>query len=309
MKGKKLGLKTILLSLLVMALWGSLFPCIKIGYQAFSISGTDIPSILIFAGTRFTVCGIVICAIALIKKDKIHPPKVKTIGIFLFIGLFSIILHYAFLYIGISTTDSSKTALIKQLGSLLYVCFAFLFIKSETFSVWKIIGAVIGFLGIIAINFNAKGITFAFGDILIVCASICTVVANIISKKIISKNSAFWITGISQLSGGIVLMLIAVVFGANLLSFTWKGVVIFVYICTASMVAYILWNYILRTSDLSNMFIIKFAEPLFACVFSAILLGENIFQWQYLIAFILISAGIALGNKTKTRKENESKNI
>jgi drug/metabolite transporter (DMT)-like permease len=57
------------------------------------------------------------------------------------------------------------------------------------------------------------------------------------------------------------------------------------------------------------MFIIKFAEPLFACVFSAILLNENIFQWQYLIAFILISTGIVLGNKTKREKENESKNI
>ena len=47
------------------------------------------------------------------------------------------------------------------------------------------------------------------------------------------------------------------------------------------------------------MFIIKFAEPLFACLFGAILLKENIFQWQYFIAFILISVGIILGNKTK----------
>ena len=76
-----------------------------------------------------------------------------------------------------------------------------------------------------------------------------------------------------------------------------------------SRMPHVLWNYILRTSDLSNMFIIKFAEPLFACVFSAILLNEDIFQWQYLIAFILISAGIVLGNKTKKGKEDESKNI
>lgn len=309
MKEKLGNVKTVLLSLIVMALWGSLFPCIKIGYQAFCISGTDIPSILMFAGTRFTVCGVVICSIALCKKDKIQTPKVKTIGIFLFIGLFSIILHYAFLYIGISVTDSSKTALIKQFGSLIYVCFAFLFFKNETFSVYKIIGAIVGFLGIIAINFNAEGITFALGDILIVCASVCTVAANIISKKILLKNSPFWLTGISQLSGGIVLMLIAVIFGANLLSVTWESLAVFVYICTASTIAYLLWNYILRTSDLSNMFIIKFAEPLFACIFGAILLHENIFQWQYLIAFILISAGIILGNKTKKGGKGESQNI
>ena len=92
MKSKLSKLKTIILSLLVMALWGSLFPCIKIGYQAFCISGTDIPSILMFAGTRFTVCGIVICTIALCKKDKIQTPKAKSIGGILLIG----ILIYAF---------------------------------------------------------------------------------------------------------------------------------------------------------------------------------------------------------------------
>jgi len=46
------------------------------------------------------------------------------------------------------------------------------------------------------------------------------------------------------------------------------------------------------------MFIIKFAEPLFACVFSAMLLGEDIFKIQYLVAFVLISLGIVLGNKS-----------
>jgi drug/metabolite transporter (DMT)-like permease len=51
------------------------------------------------------------------------------------------------------------------------------------------------------------------------------------------------------------------------------------------------------------MFIIKFSEPLFACVFGALLLGENIFKWQYLIAFVLISSGIILGNKNKGEKE------
>lgn len=303
MKRKLSEMKAILLSLLVMVLWGSLFPCIKIGYNVFSISGTDIPSILMFAGTRFTLCGIVICAIAFLKKDRIETPKIKSIAIILLVGLFSIILHYAFLYIGISSTDSSKTALIKQLGSLLYVCFAFLFFKNETFSIWKILGAIVGFLGIIAINFNPNGISFSLGDILIMLASVCTVVSSILTKKIAGNNSPFWITGISQLAGGIVLILVALIMGANMLTFNWYSLGVFAYICTASMIGYVLWNYILKTSDLSNMFIIKFAEPLFACIFGAILLNENILQWQYLIAFILISVGIILGNKTKKEQK------
>lgn len=297
MKSKLSGLRTILLSLLVMLLWGSLYPCIKVGYKAFAINSTDIPSILMFAGTRFAICGVIICAIALIKKDKIEKPKKRSIGIILIVGLFSIILHYSFLYIGISKTDSSKTALIKQLGSLLYVCFVFLFIKGETFSIWKIVGAVVGFLGIIAINFNGNGVSFSSGDILIVFASVCTVIANILIKKIARNNSPFWITGISQFSGGLILMIVALIMGGRMLTFNWQAFGVFAYICGASMAGYILWNYILKISDLSNMFIIKFAEPLFACIVSAIILKENIFQWQYLIAFVLISIGIIIGNQ------------
>ncbi len=300
MKIKFCAVKTILLALLVMALWGSLYPCIKIGYKEFSIDSSNVADILMFAGMRFTVCGIIISVIAACNREKMEKTKGKAIGAILLIGLFSIILHYGFLYVGVSSTDSSKTALIKQLASLLYVCFAFLFFKNEKFSAWKTVGAVIGFLGIVAINFDGGSIRFSAGDLLIISASVCSVVANVISKKILVNNSPFWVTGISQLAGGIALMVAALIMGGNMLSFSLQGLGVFAYICTASMVAYLLWNYILRTSDLSYMFIIKFTEPLFACIVGAILLHEDIFEWQYLLAFILISSGIILGIKNKS---------
>ena len=211
-------------------------------------------------------------------------------------------MHYTFTYIGLSTTDSSKTALIKQLGALLYVCFAFLFFKDEKFSILKIVGAVVGFGGIIAINYSPEGITFTTGDILIILASICTVVSNVISKKSVEHNSPFWITGISQLTGGIILFVAACIMGADMITFTLKSTAVFAYICIASISGYTLWYYVLKSNSLSKMFIIKFAEPLFACVFGAILLGENIFKLQYLAAFVLISLGIILGNKGEAKK-------
>lgn len=50
---KNNSIKTILLSLLVTALWGSLYPFIKIGYSAFQIDTTNIPSIMLFRGHSF----------------------------------------------------------------------------------------------------------------------------------------------------------------------------------------------------------------------------------------------------------------
>ena len=299
---KSSNTKTILLSLFVMALWGSLFSFIKIGYNAFSIDANSIPDILLFAGLRFIVSGFIVCVFSAAKKEKVASPKWKNIYYIFIVGLFSIVLHYAFTYIGLSTTDSSKTALMKQLGALLYVCFAFLFFKNEKFSLLKIIGAVVGFGGIIAINYNPGGITFTTGDILIILASVCTVVANVISKKSVEGNSPFWITGISQLTGGIILFVAALCMGANMLNFDLKSTAVFAYICFASIFSYSIWYYILKTNSLSKMLIIKFSEPLFACIFGAVLLGENIFKIQYLLAFVLICSGIWLGNKSEAEK-------
>lgn len=294
--------RAILLALIVMALWGSLFPCVKIGYKFLYISSGSVPDILMFAALRFAVCGGLVSLYCLLRQRKIGRPAGREVAQILLVGLFAIVLHYACTYIGLSTTDSSKTALLKQAGALLYVCFSFLFFKDEKFSIYKILGAIVGFGGIVAINFGAGSLKFSFGDILILCASVCTVVSNIISRRSAQKCSPLWLTGISQLFGGAVLLIAAFAMGAKVPVFDGKAVGIFAYICAASITSYTLWYYVLRTSELSKLFIIKFAEPLFACLFGAVLLGENIFKVQYFAAFVLICAGIIIGHHSAKPK-------
>lgn len=296
-----MSLKTILLALVVMALWGSLYPMSKIGYQVFEIPTGSVPDILMFAGLRFSLSGVVLCGFAFARKAKLQKPTGKSIGIILLVGLFSIVFHYSCTYVGLSTTDSSKTALIKQLGALVYVCFAFLFFKNEKYSTLKIVAALIGFSGIVAINYKPGGISFASGDWLIIAASFCIVAANVITKRFAGGNSPYWITGISQFAGGIVLVIVAALMGAGLPPFTLKSTLVFVCICAASIIAYTLWYSILEHNSLSQMLIIKFAEPIFACIFGAVLLGENIFKVQYLLAFLLISCGILLGSRSESK--------
>lgn len=294
--------KTIFLALLVMALWGSLFPCVKIGYSAFGIDSSSVANILMFAAMRFTVCGALVCGFCFLRRKRDPMPSAKAVLNIIWVGVFAIVLHYACTYIGLSMTDSSKTALLKQAGALIYICFSFLFFKDERFSIYKIVGAVIGFLGIVAINAGSGGVSFSFGDILILSASVCTVVSNVISRRSVQSSSPLWVTGISQLFGGVVLLIISLSLGGGLPQFSLKGVLVFAYICTASIIAYTLWYHILKTSELSKLFIIKFAEPLFACVFGAVLLGENILRLQYLLAFILISFGIVLAHKSGEKR-------
>ena len=184
-------------------------------------------------------------------------------------------------------------------GILFYVCFSFLFFKEDKVSAKKIIAALIGFTGIIILNLSTEGLSFSVGDLLILCASFCTVFSNVISKKVFQKVHPITVTGVSQLFGGIVLLFIGFLLGGSV-RFTWNsGLLIMVYICCVSIVSYCLWYGIVKNGELSRLFIIKFAEPVFACIFGALLLGEKIWTMQYLISFLLISGSIWMANTKK----------
>ena len=56
-------------------LWGSAFPCIKIGYRLFDIATTDTATQILFAGYRFTFAGILALFIGSILHRKVLLPQ------------------------------------------------------------------------------------------------------------------------------------------------------------------------------------------------------------------------------------------
>lgn len=287
--------KLMLYALLVMLLWGTLFPMVKLGYTVYNIVTTG--DILFFAGVRFSVCGAIICLYSFITDRESYKAVIPSLTPILLSGFFAIILHYGFTYTALKLTDSSKTAILKQVGVLLYVCFSFMFFKEDKPTVKKLIGVLMGFVGIVAINASSDGISFNIGDVLIIAASFCTVFSNVISKKVFRTVKPIISTGISQLFGGIVLLIVGRLLGGSMSLVFNKSAFIMVYICLASIFSYSIWYTVVKNGELSKLFIIKFAEPVFACVFGAMILGENIFKIQYILAFLLIATGIYISNK------------
>lgn len=284
-----------LLPLVTMLLWGSLYPMIKIGYSAFAIDAASVPDILLFAALRFTLCGVLLCGVSAARRERIARPTAKTVLRIVCMGIIAITLHYACIYIGLAYTDSSKAALLKQVGLLLYICFSWLFTKEELFRIGKLVGGLVGFVGVIVMNAGDGGISFTVGDTLVLAASVCTVISSVMTRWVSGDASPFWITGISQLSGGLVLLAAGLSLGGRLPHITASAAPVFLYICAASIGGYLLWTWLVRTESISRLFLFRFAEPLFACVFGAMLLGEDIFRLQILAAFVLIALGIVIG--------------
>ncbi|MBE7038718.1 MAG: hypothetical protein E7404_07455 [Ruminococcaceae bacterium] len=97
--------------------------------------------------------------------------------------------------------------------------------------------------------------------------------------------------------GGIVLLFVGNLLGGGMDFALSKSAFVMVYICFSSIFSYCIWFSVVKNGELSKLFIIKFAEPMFACVFGALILGENIFKMLYIISFLLITTGIYVSNK------------
>ena len=197
----------VLLTLLVCALWGSLYPFIKIGYQAFSIDAGDIPSIMLFAGIRFAVCGAILVVFLARKEKGGAVPRGGQWTPILLVALFTIVLHYGLTYVGLALGEGSKGAILKQVGFLFLGCFSFLFVKEERFSTAKLLSGILGFFGIVVTAMDGSGVTFALGDALLVLSSFCTVCSAVISKRAFSRVSPVLLVAYSQLIGGACLLL------------------------------------------------------------------------------------------------------
>ena len=299
---------TILLALLVMALWGSLFPIIKIGYAAFQINTNDIPSIVLFAGLRFTFSGILLLGATFIGKRNTACLTKREVPIMLLGAFAAIILHYSFTYIGLALGEGSKSAIIKQIGFLFLACFAFVFDKTDRFSKSKAIAACLGFAGIIATAMDGTKINFQLGDLLLLLASACSAISAVISKRATQRISPVKFVAYTQFIGGIFLLVAGLLLGGSITTVSTTAVLLFLYICGASIGAYVLWNSLLKTGSISKLSIIKFTEPLFAVLFSGILLDENIFKISYLIALLLLFFAL-LVEHLPWRKPNDRNDI
>ncbi|HCC5379689.1 TPA: EamA family transporter, partial [Salmonella enterica subsp. enterica serovar Typhi str. CT18] len=78
-----------------------------------------------------------------------------------------------------------------------------------------------------------------------------------------------------------------------------SSVAILVYLTLLSSVAFALWNILLKYNRVGMIAPFNFLIPVSGAALSAIFLGENILEWKYMIALVLVCSGIWWVNKVK----------
>ena len=291
----------ILIACICCFLWGSAYPSIKIGYKLFNISTNDIYGKFVFAGYRFFIAGLIVLLFEIINKRNIFVLKKIELVQVSVLGILQTTLQYIFFYIGLSHTTGVRGSILNGTGTFFCVILAHIFYKNDKINLNKIIGCIIGFLGVILINLNGnvlegKGFSF-IGDGFIIIAAFVASISYIYSKRITNKINPSIATGYQLLIGGIILTVIGFINGGSLKGFTFKSTLLLIYMALISSIAFALWTELLKYNKVSKIAIFNFLIPVFGTILSAVFLKENIFDIKVLLALFLVSLGIYFAYK------------
>ena len=99
----------ILCSILCTALWGSAFPCVKLGYELFKIGADDIFSKILFAGGRFFLAGIFVLIITTFLLKKFPTLKKGSLKGIALLGFVETTMEYVFFYIYTAVAESTDS--------------------------------------------------------------------------------------------------------------------------------------------------------------------------------------------------------
>ncbi|MGW8706248.1 DMT family transporter [Brevundimonas sp. NPDC055814] len=287
-----------LLAILCCALWGSAFPAIKSGYALLQVAPTDIASQLLFAGWRFALAGVILLIVAVGMKKPVLAMSGRQAGQVALLGLTQTAIQYVFFYIGLAHATGVKSSIMNATSVFFSVVLAHFIYADDRLSGRKALGCLIGFLGVVVVNLGGGG-EFGFdftllGEGFIVIAAFVLAAASIYGKRLSRNLDPMVMTGWQLAIGGLILTAAGMAMGGRIQGLDLTSGTLLLYLALLSSVAFAVWSLLLKHNPVGMIAAFNFLIPVFGVSLSAVFLGESMLRWSYLIALILVCAGIWL---------------
>ncbi|HIY10411.1 MAG TPA: DMT family transporter [Candidatus Anaerofilum excrementigallinarum] len=292
-------------------LWGSATPAIKIGYQLFSIDSADTSSIIVFAGTRFLLAGILVVLFQSLLRRRFLRPQPKALPAIFALSLTQTAVQYLFFYIGLAHTSGVRGTILSGLGGFLAILAASLLFRYEKLTVAKVLGCTAGFAGIVIMNLSGQNASplldvTLLGEGFMVFSQISSALSSSLIKRYSARFDVVMLSGWQFALGGLLLIAAGLAGGGRIPApSTPLAFVLLLYMALISAVAYTVWGILLQHNPVSRVTIFNFMTPLFGVLLSAVFLGEwqQAFSPRTLIALVLVCLGIYVVNRMPRQKE------
>ncbi len=291
-----------LLALFCCLLWGSATPCIKVGYQLFGIEGSDTATILLFAGCRFALAGVLSILLGSLAQGRLLVPRRGSARPILALCLCQTVWQYFFFYIGLAHASGVKSAIIVGCNVFLSILMASLIFRMEPLTRRKLLGCLAGFGGVVCINWSPDALTPDLalnGEGFVFLAMVGYALSSVLLKRYGSREDPVTLSGYQFLAGGLILAGIGLGMGGRLTLTSLPAAGMLLYLAFVSAAAYSIWALLLKYNPVSRVTIIGFTNPVFGVLLSAVLLGESeqAFRPISLAALLLVCLGIWVVNR------------
>ena len=286
-------LKNLLLLLLLATLWGPSFLFIKIALE-------DITPITL-AAWRIGIAAIVLNGLLFIKKYEFNRSwrfwKHVTI-----VGFVAHALPFALINWGEQYIDSSIASILNGLTPLCTVLIANFTLADEKMTAEKIVGTVLGFIGLVIIaspDFSSELSNSLLGVIAVATAALSYGVAIIYSRIHLMKEKPLYAPASQLLVTSLYLIPFAYFVEGSVnpatVSFEAFGALLVLGVF-GTAIAFVIYYRVLSSSSASYLSMVTYLMPIFGIALGTIFLNE-VLSYEAIIGAVMIVMGIMIANR------------
>jgi drug/metabolite transporter (DMT)-like permease len=247
--------------------WGSAFPGIRAGLEAYS------PTHL--AVLRFLSASLVMLIYALVTRMRL--PARKDLPRIFLLGLSGFTFYNVALNIGEVNIAAGPASLLVQTVPIWTILMAMLFLK-ERLRLWGWLGIVISFCGVLVIAFgNGQSFHLTWGAVLILSAAISSSVYNILQKQMLASYRPVEITTYAIWAGTLLLLPYANGLLGQMQVAPHDATLAVVYLGVfPAALAYTIWAFLLSKMPAGRAASFLYAVPVMAFLIGWVWLGETL---------------------------------
>ncbi|HSU79944.1 MAG TPA: DMT family transporter [Candidatus Angelobacter sp.] len=255
---------------------------------------------LLFAGMRCFLGGLLLALLIWKTRDRIRLRQ--NWKIYVVTGVLNIALFYGLQTVGLKLVPSGLFSVIVYFQPILVGLFAWVWL-GESMTAFKVIGLILGFLGVIAVSSEGfSGHISILGIILGLLSALSWALGTVYTKKIAHKVDSLWLVALQCLIGG-GLLTISGFSSESWSGIVWNGTYLFGLAYGTILgitLSWILYVTLVKTGDASVVATFTFLVPLLAVIIGTVFLGEP-FSISLLLGIVLIVASIYLVNKKQSK--------
>lgn len=287
----KEGIKVFIGYVLICLIWGSTWMVIRIGLETLTP--------FISAGIRFLAASLIIFTILKIKRIRINTDRIS-VRLYLMMGFLSFVIPFGLIYWAEQYIPSGLTSVIFGVYPFFAAIFSYVMLESEKITISKILGTILGFVGIIVIF--SENLSFDFNRhfaamLAVFTSGMLQAGIAVMIKKYGHELNPLAMNFYPMLICGTSLFVLGLIFeNTESLSFNFAAVSSILFLAVfGSVITFTVYYWLLKRTSVILLALTAFITPVVAVIMGFIFLHEQLTE-RHLAGSILVLCGILFAN-------------